>query len=84
MKNVFFTLAFMLIGTFAFASSNIEVNENVESFVACTIKTTRTVDDANGDSHEVSVENTGRTCFDAWKANQEELEEFERGIEPAQ
>lgn len=83
MKNVFFTLAFMLVGTFTFASSNIEVNENVESIDSCTITTTTTVDDANGDSHEVAVTNTGRTCFDAWSANQDEIKEFKEGIEPA-
>lgn len=71
----------MLIGTFAFASSSIEVNEN--SLDACTITTTETVDDANGSSHEVSVTNTGRTCYEAWKANQNELKEFKEGIEPA-
>lgn len=83
MKNVFFALAFMLIGSSSFASVNIEEHFETTDLIACSISTTRTIDAANGDTHEVTVTNSGRTCFDAWSKNQDELDQFEAGIEPA-
>ena len=60
MKNVFFALAFMLVGTFAFAnSSNSTNNEVTEVFGTCTYTITTTVTYPNGYSY--SYDNTYTT-----------------------
>ena len=52
MKNVFFALAFMLVGTFAFAnSSSNTINEVTEVFGTCTYTITTTVTFTNGYSY---------------------------------
>ena len=83
MENVFFALAFTLITSFGFASSNIEIKENLDMLYVCTITTTTTVNTGDGNSYEVSVTNTANTCFEAWSANQSEIEEFTQGVTPA-
>ncbi|TXK71949.1 hypothetical protein [Mesonia sp. HuA40] len=53
MKNVFFALAFMLVGTFAFANNanTFESNEIKEVFGTCTYTITTTVTYPNGYSY---------------------------------
>ncbi|WP_445718245.1 hypothetical protein [Flavobacterium sp.] len=73
MKNVFFALAFMLVGTFAFANSevtsDVEVNktENAlandvqEELLGCT-STTVTTTTTNTDGSSTSTSTTTVTC----------------------
>jgi alanine racemase len=52
MKNLFFALAFMLMGTFAYANnSSNTVNEVTEVFGTCTYTITTTVTYPNGTSY---------------------------------
>ena len=83
MKNVFFALAFMLIGSLTFASSNIEVKENLDLLDVCTVTTTTTIVDGYGETNQISVTNTANTCFEAWSANQDEIKEMKKGLEGA-
>lgn len=84
MKNVFFALAFTLIGSLTFASSNVEVNENLDLLYVCTVTTTTTIVDGYGETNQVSVTNTANTCFQAWSANQDEINEMKKGLKGAQ
>lgn len=82
MKNLFLGVC-MLAGTAMFATNSVETKTIATEDFACTISTSTTISDSNGDSHQVTVTNTGRTCFDAWSKNQDEIKEFKDGIEPA-
>ena len=90
MKNIFFAFAFLLVSSFSFASSNInkidlksDISLRNNLVGTCTVSTTRTINSGDGNSYTVTVTNTRNTCYEAWSANEEELNNFENGVKPA-
>lgn len=76
MKNVFFALAFMLIGTFAFAGNNNDVIqttdfniETIEIMGICTVTITEYNSDGTTNSWSYEFEtSTAQDCFNAGRA----------------
>lgn len=55
----------------------------MENFDVCTVTTTATIVDGYGETNQVSVTNTANTCFEAWSANQDEINAMREGLKPA-
>ena len=81
-KSLLFT-ALMLVGTLSFAGNSLTSDNNSLEFDTCTITTSEEVV-SNGQTNTVTVTNTANTCFEAWSANQDEIEAFKEGVKPAQ
>lgn len=69
MKNVFFALAFMLVGTFAFASESNLKFDSIEAMGICTVTIIET--DGNGNTTTTAYTyqtSTAEDCFNSAQA----------------
>ena len=69
MKHMFFLISTFLLGNLSIDNANL--NDS------CTVSSSTSFEDCNGDSHTVTVTNTADSCSEAFQQNRNDLKTVE-------